>query len=85
MIIQIKYGRGRYGCRKTAAGRIYLSARPGQTVHETVIENEEEARKWLCDRGLRKSKAKQLLAAGVRSEGPFADPNHPRRLDLAAK
>jgi hypothetical protein len=81
-ILQISYGGGRYGCRKTSAGWIYVSARPGQTFHETVIEHEEDARRWLCDRGLRKSKAMQLLAAGIRGEGPYADPKHPRRLDL---
>lgn len=81
----ISYGNGRYGCTKMESGGIYVFARPGTTVFETVTENEEDARRWLCDRGLRKSKAKQLLAAGVRNEGPYADPNHPRRLDRAGK
>jgi hypothetical protein len=84
VVIKISYGSGKYGCRKTSAGWIYVCAQPGTAFYEAVIEKEEDARRWLSDRGLRKSKAKKLLDAGVRNEGPYADVNHPRRLDRAA-
>jgi hypothetical protein len=44
-----------------------------------VMPDEESARRWLSDNGLRKSKAKKLLAAALRDEGDYADPAHPHR------
>ena len=41
--------------------------------HDWMTTVEEEARRWLCDHGLKKSKAKKLLAAALRNEGEFAE------------
>jgi hypothetical protein len=43
------------------------------------VRSEESAVHWLCDHSLKKSKAKQLVAAVLRDEGPLSDPGHPLR------
>jgi hypothetical protein len=48
--------------------------------HDRMTTDEEEARRWLCDHGLRKGKARKLLAAALRGEGELADPDHPNRI-----
>lgn len=57
---------------------IRVCARGGK--HITDIVGEEPARRWLCDHGLRKSKARQLLDAELRNHGPFSNPKHPKRI-----
>lgn len=86
MATAIKYGGpyARYSAGESR-GMIRVTAKPGVIEHVAMMLTEEGAIRWLCDRGLRKSKAKQLLSAELRNEGPFADPAHPRRLDLVAK
>jgi hypothetical protein len=86
MATTIKYGgpHARYSVGKQNE-MIRVTAKPGIVEHCARLFTEEGALRWLCDRGLRKSKARQLLAAELRNEGPFADPKHPRRLDPAGK
>jgi hypothetical protein len=79
-MIAIKYSSGRYGCALQVDGRIFVAACPGRTKHTAVVSDQEEAIRWLCDRSLRKSKARKLVQAELTGTGPFADPNHPRRL-----
>ncbi len=45
------------------------------------FRDEEAARRWLSDNGLRKGRARDLLSAVLRNEGPFANPSHPKRLN----
>jgi hypothetical protein len=85
MATTIKYGgpHARYSAGQSR-GMIRVTAKPGVTEHVAMLLTEAGAIRWLCDRGLRKSKAKQLLAAELRKEGPLADPQHERRVDAPA-
>ena len=77
---RIKYGGGYFSVAKCSNGDIAVEAKPGMSRSFSAFTDEEAARRWLGDHGLRRSKAKQLLAAELRNEGPFADPKHPRRV-----
>jgi hypothetical protein len=44
-----------------------LQARPGRVTRTATKSNMEEARRWLSDHGLRKSKAKQLVCPTAQS------------------
>lgn len=52
----------------------------GGATHGTYHSDESNALRWLSDHSLRKSKAKKLLAAALRGEGEFADPEHKARV-----
>lgn len=57
---------------------VRVCARGGK--HIATIVGEENARRWLGDRGLRRSKGRALMRAVLRNAGPFANPNHPKRI-----
>lgn len=59
---------------------IIVWARPGRHWHTASFSAEQSALHFLSDHSLRKSKAKQLLAAAMRNEGPMADPEHRLRI-----
>jgi hypothetical protein len=63
----------RYSVDKLDNGKIEITAKPGLLEHAAQVDTEEQAIRWLCDRGLRKARSKQLLAAELRNEGRFAD------------
>jgi hypothetical protein len=79
-MITIKYAGGIYACERRKGGRVGVAAQPGRATHANIVDSEEAAIRWLCDRSLRKSKAKQLVEAALRNEGPLADPKHYRRV-----
>ncbi len=79
---RIKYQGGYYAVGRLLSCGVWAEAKPGMTKHEMVFGEEESARRWLGDHGLPRSKARQLIAAELRNEGPFADPKHPRRVTL---
>jgi len=54
--------------------------KPVHHQRHVIMPDEESARRWLSDNGLRKSKAKKLLSAALRNEGDYADPLHPHRV-----
>jgi len=60
MATTIKYGGpyARYSVNQID-GKIEITAKPGILEHGATVTSEEGALRWLCDRGLRKSKAKQ--------------------------
>lgn len=60
-MITIKYGGGIYACERRKGGRVGVAARPGRVTHAKIVDSEELAISWLCDHGLKKSKAKQLV------------------------
>lgn len=83
-LITIKYSARHYSARKIA---IVIGGVPGWCIklkagehHSALRHTEEEARLWLGDHGLRKSKATKLLAAALRNQGDFANPNHKLRV-----
>lgn len=76
--VAIQYSGKEYSAVKRGEA-ISLSAKPGAKIHFGQAANEADAIQWLCDRSLRKSKARQLMAAVLRDEGPFAAARHPRR------
>jgi hypothetical protein len=63
----------RYSADKLENGKIEVIAKPGLLEHAAQVDTEEQAIRWLCDRGLRKARSRQLLAAELRGEGRFAD------------
>lgn len=83
--IAIKYAGRQYWARLfeptfSAVSVGVASLMPVYHRRQVVKPDEESARRWLSDNGLRKSKAKKLLAAALRNEGDYADPNHPNRI-----
>jgi len=82
----IKHEGRLYGAEKIDGKRLQVFAPNHSAVFTSASgagdDFEEEARRWLSDHTLRKSKAKKLLAAALRGEGEFADPNHPKRVTL---
>lgn len=82
MMITIKYSAREYSAQHLADGimvSVDFALPPGRG-RFVIKDDEESARRWLSDNGLRKSKAKKLLAAALRNEGELADPNHPKRV-----
>lgn len=77
----IKFGGGRYKADKRPNGDVWVEAKPGMSCFSIAFDGEEDARRWLGDRGLRKSKARQLLDAELRGTGPMVNPRHPNRID----
>jgi hypothetical protein len=73
-MVRIKHEpHARYSADRLENGKIEVTAKPGLLEHATQVDTEQEAIRWLCDRGLRKARSKQLLAAELRGEGRFAD------------
>jgi hypothetical protein len=62
-----------YSAAKLDSGKIEVTAKPGLLEHAAQVDTEEQAVRWLCDRGLRKARSRQILAAELRGEGRFAD------------
>jgi hypothetical protein len=82
-MITIRYSGREYSARGYGDGNVGVGVNFIAPLHRrrrVTMPCEESARRWLCDNGLRKSKAKKLLAAALRGEGELADPNHPWRV-----
>lgn len=59
---EIRYLGRPYRCR-FHNNRIIVQAKPGLGWHETVVAEEIDAVRWLCDHSLRKGKARRLVDA----------------------
>lgn len=73
-MIRIKYSTREYMCSRVPSG-IYVRAEKS----ETIAPDEQSARLWLGNHGLRRSRIANLLNAALRKQGPYADPDHPHR------
>ena len=81
MKVAIKFQGGIYAAFVNGGGKVVAIARNRhQIVSGSGMEGEQSAYRFLGDHGLPRRQARRLLDAAIRNEGPFADPNHPRRL-----
>ena len=78
VMITIKYHNGLYSCR-WIEGILMLEAKPGIKTHVAERVCEDQAAHWFGDHGLRRGRARNLIAAAVRNDGPYANPAHPKR------
>lgn len=79
-MIAIRLPNGKEYSVTARAGGIELYARPGMRTCHIFLSAEQSALYWLCDHSLEKSKARQLLDAEIRNEGPMANPRHRLRI-----
>lgn len=77
-MVAIRYSARTYAAQLTPSGKIIVRAH-GQVA---IMDDELRAYLWLGNHGLRRGRIKGLLAAALRNEGVFADPEHPKRVKL---
>jgi hypothetical protein len=77
--MKIRYGPSIYGCI-TNGNAITVNVLGRYSFREVTYHTEEAVRQWLGDNGLPRRVAKRLLDAAIRNTGPYADPQHQRRI-----
>jgi len=65
-----------YSARRAPSGNVIVTANG----NVDIFEDELGAYLWLGNHGLRRARIHKLLDAACRNQGPFADPNHPKRV-----